>query len=371
MLLAGHPEKPRPGEELEIIKAGPSDAHKWDAYVHAHPNATMAHLFGWKGVIEETYGHKTTYLMAVQRTLNESANLRVRGLLPLVHLRHLLFGNELVSMPFLDTGGILADDVVTEKALWSAAMSLAESQKAHALELRQFAPLKTESFPGKNSPRTRTDKVAMLLSLPPSPEDLKASFKSKLRSQIRKPIKEGLEVFVGGKDLLEEFYKVFSINMRELGSPVHAKSLFLNILQAFSEQARLVIVKNSNGISLAAGLIFGFKKTLFNPWASFLRRYSSQSPNMLLYWNMLAYACEHAYDEFDFGRSSKGEGTYQFKTQWGALERPLYWYRLSLHGNQEDPAQNRLFQKASQCWKHLPVPLANLLGPGIRKYIGL
>lgn len=365
------PEKPLSSEGLEIIQAGPVDARLWDAYVHAHPQSTMAHLFGWKGVIESTYGHETAYLMALQRSPNENKCPDVRGLLPLVHLRHVLFGNELISMPFLDTGGILAHDPAAEKALLSEALRLAASIKAGAVELRQHVPLETAGFSGKGGSKIRTDKVRMLLALPPSPEELEASFKSKLRSQIRKPIKQGLEAVVGGLDLLDEFFRVFAVSMRDLGSPVHAKAFFLHILEAFPEQAHLVLIKNPNGTPLASGLMLGFKGTLLNPWASFLRAYRSQSPNMLLYQRMLAYGCEHAYGTFDFGRSSRGEGTYRFKAQWGALDRPLYWYRLSLRGKQEDPDQSRLFQKASQCWKHLPVPLANFLGPGIRKHIGL
>lgn len=341
----------------------------------------MAHLFGWKGIIENTYGHETVYLMAAQDSINKNASpptqeRRVRGLLPLVHLKHVLFGNELVSMPFLDTGGILADDPATKKALWREAVRLAESKKAGALELRQHVPLTSpDAGPftgsGEQHPYIRTDKARMLLPLPVSSQDLMASFKSKLRSQIRKPMKEGLKPVVGARDLLDEFYGVFSTNMRELGSPVHAKALFLNMLEAFPEQARLVLIRNPKGTPQAAGLVFGFNKTLHNPWASFLREYSAQSPNMLLYWHMLAYACEHAYEVFDFGRSSRDEGTYRFKAQWGALDSPLYWYRLSFRGKQEDPAQSRLFQTASRCWKQLPLPVANFIGPGIRKYIGL
>lgn len=86
---------------------------------------------------------------------------------------------------------------------------------------------------------------------------------------------------------------------------------------------------------------------------------------------MLAHACDHAYDTFDFGRSSKNDGTYRFKAQWGAQEEPLYWYRFPLKGNGSETGQGRLFQKASQWWKYLPLPVANALGPGIRKYIGL
>ena len=111
------------------------------------------------------------------------------------------------------------------------------------------------------------------------------SFKSKLRSQIKKPIKEGLEAKVGGPELLEDFYKVFLINMRDLGSPVHSKKLMQNVLVAFLDKAKIIVVYKDRD-PLACSLIIEFNDTLENPWASSLREYSRLSPNMLLYWTM-------------------------------------------------------------------------------------
>ena len=58
---------------------------------------------------------------------------------------------------------------------------------------------------------------------------------------ILKPIKEGCTADVGNIDLLDDFYNVFSSNMRDLGSPVHPKKLFKNILSEFPEEARICL----------------------------------------------------------------------------------------------------------------------------------
>ena len=39
---------------------------------------------------------------------------------------------------------------------------------------------------------------------------------------------------------------------------------------------------------------------------------------MLIYWNILKYACENGYRIFDFGRCTPEENTFRFKKQWGA-----------------------------------------------------
>ena len=68
----------------------------------------------------------------------------------------------------------------------------------------------------------------MILELPDTSDKLWNSFDSKLRSQIKKPMKEGMAVETGGIEQLNNFYDVFSKNMRDLGTPVYGKG-FLRI----------------------------------------------------------------------------------------------------------------------------------------------
>ena len=62
---------------------------------------------------------------------------RVRGVLPMVEMKSSLFGHFLVSLPFLDYGGILADTPDCEAALASAAAALAAKRRVRHIELRQ------------------------------------------------------------------------------------------------------------------------------------------------------------------------------------------------------------------------------------------
>ena len=325
----------------------------------------------------------------------------VVGIFPLVHLKHFFFGNSLISIPFFDLGGILADDEETEKALLSEAIKLARDLKAEKIELRHIEPLSWLAHSsqltanGKKDipisyelslPRetrsmfhwgtigcfTRSHKVRMLLNLPESSEILMKSFKAKLRSQIKKPLKEGLKYKVGGVELLDDFYKVFSINMRDLGSPVHSQKLMRIVFEEFPKESRIVMVYKDDQ-PIACSLIVGFKDTLENPWASALREYSRLSPNMLLYWTMLEYACDNGLKYFDFGRSSPDEGTYKFKEQWGAKPTPLHWHYISLDGQSigEETSEKSKFEKAIRYWQKIPVPITKIIGPMIRKHIGL
>jgi serine/alanine adding enzyme len=338
----------------------PSD---WDSYVVSNPNACLYHLSGWGRVIQKTYGHKVYSIAAYE----SAGNSKLACLLSLVHLKHPVFGKSLVSIPFFDMGGILSDTAEGEQQLLERALDLA-GQLGASLELRHTRPLSVEA----ENCSTRSHKVRMLLDLPGSSEALMQGFKSKLRSQINRATKDGLTATSGGAELVDEFYRVFLENMRDLGSPVHSKALIQKVMAEFRDKARIFTVRKDSE-PIAASLTVGFKDILENPWASSLRRFSRFSPNMLLYWSMLQYAADNGYSRFDFGRSTPGEGTYKFKEQWGAHPEPLYWHTIS-PGKQaanRDHDVRKSFQMAEAVWKRLPIVVTGWIGPSIRKYISL
>jgi len=83
-----------------------------------------------------------------------------------------LFGNSLVSMPFLNYGGLLADDEKTEMLLLEEARRLGRELKAKNIELRQIQPISwtngqgAEAAHGAEIPEPMTHKVRMVLNLP-------------------------------------------------------------------------------------------------------------------------------------------------------------------------------------------------------------
>ncbi len=376
---------------MKISLYNPSDKEAWDSYVHNHPDSTHCHLAGWKDAIENTYGHKGYYLIALRspntgnQTNSTNPSSQPVGILPLFHMKSLLFGNHLVSVPFLNYGGILADDEEAEIALLSEAIKLGQELKVNSKELRHLKPLSclnkfnSINFPSnsKNPSNpinylTSTHKVRMLLKLHESKEELFKSFKAKLRSQISRPRKEGMTAVIGGIELLDSFYKVFSINMRDLGSPVHSKKLFQQICSQFPINVRIGIV-NSQKVPVAGGLIFCFRNTVEIPWAASLKTFNKFSPNMLLYWSLMEYACDKGFKYFDFGRSTPGEGTYRFKEQWGAKPSPLFWHKIVFdsHTLSNNGVEKSKFKNAIRYWKRLPIPISNTIGPFIRKQINL
>ena len=329
-----------------------SELPAWEDYLEGRPDATIYHDPRWGRVMAEVYGNRPVYLTATRGG-------RTVGVLPLVRQKSLLFGSHLCSVPYFDAAGILADDEAARRALADRARALRSEHGAKWVELRQVEPV-DEALP------TRTDKVTLRLALPDSADVLWKALKAKVRNQVRKAEKADLAAADGGPELVGEFYAVYSRNMRDLGSPPHARHFFEAIAEEFGGSVRLFVVRQE-GRALAASLTLADGHGLRVPWAGSDWRARDLCPNMLLYWRMLAHGCETRAACFDFGRSTRDEGTYRFKRQWGAEPVPLYWHYLLPEGAEmpELRPDSRKYRLMVACWRKLPVWMARAIGPRI------
>jgi FemAB-related protein (PEP-CTERM system-associated) len=331
-------------------------AAEWDAFVSTHPDGGGYHLSGWRGVFTRAFRHETRYL-GVRR------DGALTGVLPLVFFRSPLFGRFAVSLPFVNYGGLLAEDPGDREALVAEATAQARAHGCAHVELRHIGRL----LPAHPA---RTHKVTMWLSLPATAEALWEGFDRKVRNQVRKAEKSGLVAESGGAELLDAFYPVFAQNMRDLGTPVYPKAFFAEVLAAFPDATRVFLVRK-DGQPIAGSITYTFGGAMQVPWASSLREFLALSPNNALYWEMLRHAVGAGCRRFDFGRSTPEEGTYQFKKQWGAEPEPLHWEYVLLTGTDlpDQSPKNPKFRLAIDTWKKLPLAVANRLGPAIVRNI--
>jgi FemAB-related protein (PEP-CTERM system-associated) len=338
----------------------------WDRYVIGHDASGYCHLFNWSRVISDAYHHHPVYLAAVRDSpQNKEA---ICGILPLFRFRSVAGRSRLVSIPFFDAAGILAKDRETATFLFRHSASFSMGSTVSGMELRQDRPLNIPDMAMKGTlPEVYHAKVGLHIPLSGSQKNMMTSFKSKLRSQIHKGIKNGLTWKIGKKELLPSFYKVFSQNMRDLGSPVHSKKFFNAIFTHFYHHAFICVVFHRS-TPVAASVMIRFKKKLANPWASSVREFRHLNTNMFLYWQMIRFACNLGMETFDMGRSSKGASTYRFKKQWGPEETQLSWYHWDLTANTPARTGETLTLKH---WKNLPMPVANFWGPFVRRHISL
>lgn len=324
----------------------------WDDYVNRHPSGTIDHQWAWREVFTGAMGQHPVYLVARR-------NASIVGVLPLVEMRSLLFGRSIVSVPFLNYGGVLADDAAAAEALVDAARETAIRFRASHVELRHTRRT-LPTLP------CRQHKLSMTLQLPESSEALWTALDRKVRNQVRKAQKANLEVIAGGAELVDAFYGIFARNMRDLGTPVYPRAFFRKA--AVVPGVRVFIVRQGT-MPIAAGITAGFRTVVLNPWASSLREFRHLCPNMLLYWAMLEQAIADGASTFDFGRSSPGGGTHQFKLQWGAVAQPQCWEYVLLSKSDlpDQSPSNPKFEAAIAIWRRLPLIVANTAGPFIAR----
>jgi len=306
-------------------------------------------------VIEAVYRQRC-FALAVERAGE------VRGIFPLARMRGRLGGNRLVSMPYLDQGGVLAASDEEASELWRAGLRLAKRLGAAGVEARGDAP------PPFSAPEHSTQRCRWVVSLEGSRDDLWRSIGPKVRNQVRKARRLGLVTRGVPIADLPRFYRLFARNMRDLGSPVHALKFFQELLTVFESRATLYLTLDADERPVAGGIALRFQDGLCVPWASSLRAARPSCPNHSLYWKILVDASRQGCRTFDFGRSTLGTGPARFKRHWGARAEPLVWTSVDPEGRPvpEAPWSARDHGLLVAIWSRLPLGVSNRLGPVVR-----
>lgn len=341
---------------LRVFRVSEADHDRWNGYVRSNPDHHFYHDFRWKRVLSESFRHDAVYLAAEE-------DGAIVGIFPLIIFKSPIMGTALISLPYVNYGGMLADNDTVKSLLLEEAGRVSDTAAARYLESR--GSVRSGSFA-----LVKEHKVTMLLDVAGNGDAAWKALDPKVRNQVRKAEKEGLSVRAGGGELLDLFYTVYCRTMRDLGTPVIGKVFFLKMVQAFRKESSIFVVE-ACGRPVAAAFSFYDDGVFQVPWAGSHRSYRKSCPNELLYWMMIRAAAGLGARVFDFGRCTRGSGTYRFKKQWGAAEKPLYWeYRVSDQSAvPEDHPGSGKYAALVALWKRLPLCVANPIGPLVARYL--
>ncbi|MGQ8364666.1 GNAT family N-acetyltransferase [Glaciecola sp. 1036] len=350
-------------QNYQIVDFDQSQSKQWDDFIESEPASSPYHLFAWTQAVHKAYGYRVYRFTCL-------VDNKIVAILPVVEMKTLSGKKVLTSLPYCDFAGPIGQSNACE-LLTAHLHDFAQKHSIKIVEIRTCGEKVDESA---ISPAA---KVRMLLPLPSTSEKLMAQFKSKLRSQIRKAEKNNLTYrVVDGKSVtnteLNAFYEVIANNMRALGSPVHSFAWYKEVIENYAHHCYMALVMLEDKV-IAAGIVLTCANKASIPWASTIGEYNRLAPNMLLYWAVLEQACNLGLSEFDFGRSTIGEGTYKFKKQWGAEPAELTWLSF-VNGQQEKPATEKsqnARQFVERIWRNLPLEVTKKLGPPVRKRISL
>ena len=347
----------RKPEAIEVKSLGASDYGRWDAFVHDCPDATFFHLAAWRDVIERAFGHKMYYLYA-------EVGGRIKGVLPLGRVQSRLFGDALVSNPFCVYGGIAAVTDSARQALENASSELARKFNVDYLEMRNLSK-GNSTWPGKDLYYT------FRKPLHSDPEKNMQEIPRKQRAMVRKGIQAGLRSEVDSS--VDRCYAIYSESVRNLGTPVYARRYFELLKEVFGDQCEVTTVIKE-GAAVASVLSFYFRDQVLPYYGgSTTAARHIAGCNDFMYWEVMRRACERGCGSFDYGRSKKGTGAFDFKRNWGFEPEPLR-YQYYLVGCDHVPdAKNPLNPKYRlfiSLWRNLPLPVSRFVGPYLAKDLG-
>ena len=336
---------------LAVRRAGRDEDARICAFLARHPDATPFHRPAWSRAVEQGCGQQSHMLVA------ETCGA-VTGVLPLTHVRSLLFGTALVSAGFGVGGGILAADPVSAERLAAAALALADELGCHSVELRGGEiPQGWHVAEGTYANFARP--------LPQGDEAILKSIPRKQRAEVRRAIGFGLDVEIG-RDA-DAHYGVYAESVRNLGTPVFPSALFTAMLDAFGDDAEILTVRH-DGRPVASVLSLYDKGIVYPYWGGGTAEARGLRASELMYYELMRHAAARGCTRFDFGRSKTGTGAFSFKKNWGFEPDPL---RYAVHGAARDtnPASAK-YRLQVALWKKLPLAIANRVGPLLARGLG-
>jgi FemAB-related protein (PEP-CTERM system-associated) len=334
----------------------PEDAARWESFVEQCGEATFFHRVGWRSILERCFGHRTRYLVAER-------GRELVGILPLAEVKSLLFGHALVSLPFCAVAGIAASDDAAAAALQEAAQALGERLKVAHLELRHArarAPgwPQQDLYAGFRKPLA-AEVQANMLAIP-----------RKQRAMVRKGIGNGLVGRID--DHVDAFFALYADNVHRHGTPPLPKRYFQALRDTFGKDTEVLTITDAAGKPLSSVFTFYFKDEVLPYYAGDAVEARQLAANDFKYWELMQRACERGVKVFDYGRSKRGTGPYDFKKNWGFEPSPLA-YEYCLYRRDRIPENNPLnpkYRALIAVWRRLPIGVANALGPHLVKSLG-
>lgn len=337
-----------PAIDVSVVAAVDGDASAWRAFVGASPEAEFGHRWDFLDLLGGVFGQRSVRLVAKR---GESWV----GVLPLVVQKSFL-GTFLTSVPYLNYAGVLAVDRSARQALAAEAVDEARRLRADRLELRgrTGSDLPIEVWPGK---------CRYVLGLADGLDAVERALGAKLRSQIKRPLKEGYTARVVGAGGRRLFYPLLAWKWRDLGSPVLPEAFFERLEAVFGDDLAYAVVER-DGRPAAAGALLRNGARMEIPWAASLRDHDRFGVNMLVYWTAIEFAAAQGSQAFDLGRSTPGTGNARFKLQWGATESTLDWnvWTPAAKGRAMERGDRRRALMAA-AWRRLPPFVTGRLGP--------
>lgn len=333
---------------MKIVEIQPSDRdwrEPWNRFVAENSDGFPLQAFDWQNVLQDCFTVRTRYALCVDKE-------EIRGLIPLYEQRSPVFGHSLDTFE----GGILATTPEAGDLLTDYARRVLSGTGAQKLQFRggHFAEISDAS----TEPRVHT--VVDLAAL-----DVWNELKSNLRRKIRKAKKEGALIKTT-PFIPESFHNVYLENQRNLGTPEQGKAYFLAMNRHLKDH--LMFHGVWIGDTLAAGIVsVGIGSRWLNLYVASSAKYRKMYVVNAAYWESISSKVKRGATSLDLGRSVENSGNHRFKQDWCGRDVYMNYVTISARIKSETKSTNSSEKTLAQLWKCIPLPIARLAGPLIRR----
>lgn len=342
--------------DLQIIN--PIDYEGWDDLLIASGDQSFFHTSAWARVLAEAYNYKPLYFTRI-------ADGRISVLFPFIEVNSFLTGKRGVSLPFTD----FCDPVITDDDTFNNALEQIKDYGKDAgwkhIDLRGG---------GEHLPNVIPSISHYIhdLQLKRDEKDLLNSLRDNTRRNIRKAIKEGIEVRLDNSfEAIREFFRLNCVTRKRHGLPPQPFSFFKRLYEhiIFKKKGIISLAVLKNKI-IAANVFFHFNKEAIYKYGASDMSYSHLRPNNLVMWEAIKWFVSNGLINLSFGITEQDNtGLLQFKRGWGVKERMINYYKYDLRMDTfiKDEFRGRT---SYSFFKHVPQPLLNLTGSLIYRHFG-
>ncbi len=342
---------------LRIRELLPGEDARWDAFVQEHRHGSFFHLTGWRRVVEETFHHEPTYLVA-------EVGRAWRGVLPVFWVKSPFVGKQLISLPYGVYGGVLAADDSVRDALLAHAGEVGKRYGVGYLELRHFQP--------RGGDRISYDLyVTFRKELPAQVEDVMAGIPKKARAEVRRAMNK-FELTFEEIDDVALFYNLFAEEKRRLGTPSLPLRWFQGLRDEFGSRIVLHAVKDPEGKTLCSVMSFLYGDEVYAYYSGSASDSRGKGVSDFVYCKIMEWAVERGFRLFDFGRSRRDTGAAKFKQNMGFEPQPLNYEFVLLGEDAKLPEfhpSNPKLERPRRIWSKLPRFVTGPVGGRLSRYL--
>ena len=360
-----------------VKKIDKENERLYQDFIEENPEAKIQHTLKWKEAIEKTYKNcKAYYYLLINNKIK-----KIKVIFPFFLIKSKLFGNRLISQPFLDFGGPVGKiDKNNFKIIFDEIKN--GQLKLEHIEIRfnNFQPnyKDIENILLELGFKKELKRDQFILKLK-NEEELWKNFHKHTRNDIRKAEKSNLEIKeIEGKKELNSFYFLYFKSMKSFGSPQHSKKFFENLWKNLYPD----MIKGFNcyfqNKTIASIIGYLYKDCVYVIYSISNPKYRQCRPNDLLYWTFIKWSIKNNYKFFDLGqvekdakKGSHAYGIYKFKSKWlgNLYERPYFYYYFK--EQIKDKEEKNKYKKMIKIWQKLPTFIIKIIGPKICSQLAL